>query len=161
MTITVVVVGRAGSHLKVAIEEYEGRAARYWKMRVIELPSGTGGKGKGGAKRALNEEEESILKRLPNRAEVIALTRAGTAMDSTEFARYLEGLALRSVPEVSFVLGGAFGLGAAVLKRANRTLALSAATLPHELARLVLAEQLYRAGTILRNEPYHKGGAGS
>ena len=57
MTITVVVVGRAGSYLKVAIEEYEGRAARYWKMRVIELPSGTGGKGKGGAKRALNEEE--------------------------------------------------------------------------------------------------------
>jgi 23S rRNA (pseudouridine1915-N3)-methyltransferase len=79
-------------------------------------------------------------------------------MDSPELARYLESLALRSVPEVSFVVGGAFGLGPGVVKRANRTLALSAGTLPHELARLVLAEQLYRAGTILRNEPYHKGG---
>ena len=79
-------------------------------------------------------------------------------MNSPEFTRYLESLALRSVPEVTFVVGGAFGLGAGVLKRANRRLALSAGTLPHELARLVLAEQLYRAGTIIKNEPYHKGG---
>ncbi len=161
MTITVVVIGRAGSSLKAAIEEYEGRAERYWKLRVIELPSGTGGKGKGDAQRAVKTEEESILKQVGDRAEVIALSRTGNAMDSVEFARYLENLALRSVPEVTFVVGGAFGLGASVLKRANRTLALSAGTLPHELARLVLAEQLYRAGTILRNEPYHKGGARS
>ena len=158
MTITVVVVGRAGSTLRSAIEEYETRAKRYWKLRVIELPSGTSGKGKGDAGRVVRTEEGSILKKLPDRAEVIALSRAGTAMTSSELARYLESLALRSVPDVTFVVGGAFGLGAGVMKRANRTLALSAGTLPHELARLVLAEQLYRAGTIVRNEPYHKGG---
>ncbi len=158
MTITIVVVGRAGPALRVAIEEYESRAERYWKLRVIEVPSGTAGKGKGDVGRALKREEESILKKLPEWAEVVVLTRAGASMDSPELARYLESLALRSVPEVSFVVGGAFGLGPGVVKRANRTLALSAGTLPHELARLVLAEQLYRAGTILRNEPYHKGG---
>ena len=158
MTITIVVVGRASSALKIGIEEYESRAKRYWKLDVIEISSGTAGKRKGDAGRAVKAEEEAILKRLSDRAEVIALTRTVSRMSSPEFARYLEGLALRSVPEVTFVVGGAFGLGAGVLKRANRTLALSAGTLPHELARLVLAEQLYRAGTIVRNEPYHKGG---
>jgi 23S rRNA (pseudouridine1915-N3)-methyltransferase len=58
---------------------------------------------------------------------------------------------------VAFAIGGAFGLGGAVLARAQRKLSLSALTLPHEMARLVLAEQLYRAGTIVRGEPYHKG----
>ena len=158
MTITVVVVGRAGSPLKAAVEEYEARAKRYWKLSVVELPSGTAGKGRGDAGRAVRTEEELILKKLSDRAEVVALTRAGTHMSSPELARYLEDRALRSIPEVTFVIGGAFGLGAGVLERADRTLALSAGTLPHELARLVLAEQLYRAGTIVRNEPYHKGG---
>ena len=158
MTITIVVVGRAGPPLKAAIEDFESRAGRYWKLRVVELPSGTAGKGKGDASRVVKQEEDSILKKLPDRAEVVALTRGGGHMTSPEFAEYLQGLALRSVQDVTFVVGGAFGLGAGVLERANRTWALSAGTLPHELARLVLAEQLYRAGTITRNEPYHKGG---
>ena len=64
---------------------------------------------------------------------------------------------MRSSAGVAFVIGGAFGLGDAVLSRSRRQLSLSAMTLPHEMARLVLAEQLYRAGTILRGEPYHKG----
>ena len=158
MTITVVVIGRTGTPFKAVVEEYETRAKRYWKLNVVELPSGTL-KGKGDAERALGAEEEVILKRLSDRAEVVALTRAGTHMSSPELARYLEDRALRSIPEVTFVIGGAFGLGPGVLERADRILALSAGTLPHELARLVLAEQLYRAGTIVRNEPYHKGGA--
>jgi 23S rRNA (pseudouridine1915-N3)-methyltransferase len=157
VTITVVVIGRAGQSLKGAIDEFEGRATRYWKLRVVQLPSGTGGKGKGEAGRVLKQEEEAILKKVPDGAEVVALTRGGSLMSSPEFSEYLQNLALRSVQNVVFVVGGAFGLGAGVIKRANRALALSAGTLPHELARLVLAEQLYRAGTIARNEPYHKG----
>ena len=61
MTITVVVIGRAGQSLKGAIDEFEGRATRYWKLRVVQLPSGTGGKGKGEAGRVLKQEEEAIL----------------------------------------------------------------------------------------------------
>jgi 23S rRNA (pseudouridine1915-N3)-methyltransferase len=85
------------------------------------------------------------------------MTREGESMASEELARYLERHAVRSSPGVAFVIGGAHGLAEAVLERGRRRLSLSKMTLPHEMARLVLAEQLYRAGTILRGEPYHKG----
>ncbi len=78
-------------------------------------------------------------------------------MSSADLAGYLQDHALHSTPEVCFVIGGASGLDAGILDRAQKRWSLSDATLPHELARLVLAEQLYRAGTIIRNEPYHKG----
>ena len=77
-------------------------------------------------------------------------------MSSTDLAGYLHDHALHSTPEVCFVIGGAFGLAAGILERAQEHWSLSESTLPHELARLVLAEQLYRAGTIIKNEPYHK-----
>jgi 23S rRNA (pseudouridine1915-N3)-methyltransferase len=78
-------------------------------------------------------------------------------MSSRALARYLEGLAVRSSPGVAFLIGGAHGLDASVLERARRELSLSTLTLPHEMARLFMVEQLYRAGTIIRGEPYHKG----
>ena len=140
MKITAIVVGRAGAPLKDAILEYETRAGRYWKFNVIEVAS-----------------EARLLGRLPERAQIVALTRTGRGMSSTELAGYLQDHALHSTPEVCFVIGGASGLGAGVLDRAQKRWSLSDATLPHQLARLLLAEQLYRAGTIIRNEPYHKG----
>jgi len=78
-------------------------------------------------------------------------------MDSPAFARWLDGFAVSGAPGVVFVIGGAFGLSDAVLRTVTRTITLSPGTLPHDLARVVLLEQLYRAGTILRGEPYHKG----
>ena len=140
MKITTIVVGRAGAPLKDAILEYETRAGRYWKFNVIEVTS-----------------EARLLARLPERAQIVALTRTGQGMSSTDLAAYLQDHALHSTPEVCFLIGGAFGLGPDILERAQKRWSLSDATLPHEMARLVLAEQLYRAGTIVRNEPYHKG----
>ena len=140
MKITAMVVGRAGAPLKDAILEYETRAGRYWKFNVIEVAS-----------------ETRLLARLPERAQIVALTRTGRGMSSADLAGYLQDHALHSTPEVCFVIGGASGLSASILDRAQKRWSLSDATLPHELARLVLAEQLYRAGTIIRNEPYHKG----
>ncbi len=78
-------------------------------------------------------------------------------MNSRELARYLEQRALTASAGVAFIIGGAYGLGNDVLAQTQRKLSLSPMTLPHQVARLVLAEQLYRAGTILRGEPYHKG----
>ena len=98
MTITVVIVGRAGSPLKAAVGEYEARAKRYWKLSVVEIPSGTAGKGMGYVGRAGRTEEKLILKELSDRAEVVAITRAGTHMSSPELARYLKDRALRSIP---------------------------------------------------------------
>ena len=78
-------------------------------------------------------------------------------MGSRAFSRYLEEPAIRASAGVALEIGGAFGLEDSVLARAQKRLSLSSMTFPHELARLALAEQLYRAGTILRGEPYHKG----
>ena len=157
MRILVVAVGRVRGALEEAVAEYEGRARRYWKLDVIEVAAGVKGSASAPRERVLGVEGERILAKIPAELDVVALTRGGVDMGSRELATYLEGLGTRSAPGVAFVLGGAFGLGSTVLARAQRKLSLSALTLPHEMARLVLAEQLYRAGTIVRGEPYHKG----
>jgi 23S rRNA (pseudouridine1915-N3)-methyltransferase len=90
------------------------------------------------------------------RGTIVALHEGGRSMSSTAFAEWMQ--ARRELAEdVSFLVGGALGLSPDVLSRASLKLALAPWTLPHDLARLVLAEQVYRAGTLLRGEPYHKG----
>ena len=104
------------------------------------------------------EEEGRLLAHIAKTpGEVVSLTRDGKSISSRKLADFLAERALRSVSSVTFVIGGAFGLGKGILDRSTSRLSLSSMTLPHELARLFLSEQLYRAGTILRNEPYHKG----
>jgi 23S rRNA (pseudouridine1915-N3)-methyltransferase len=135
---------------------YEERAGHYWKLETEEVDAGSGGSGEG-AEAVRGVEGDRLLARIPAGAEVVALTRAGKALGSRELARWMEERAVYRSREVVFVLGGAFGLGGDVLNRASLRLSLSSMTLPHEVARLVLAEQLYRTGTLLRGEPYHKG----
>ncbi len=155
MKLTVLVVGKAGALLADAIGEYEARAARYWTIEVVEVREEKAHKGMA-AERVRAAESARLLERLPEGAELVALTRAGERWSSTELARDLEGLALHGRAGAAFVIGGAYGLSEELLRRARHRLSLSALTFPHELARLLLAEQLYRAGTILRGEPYHK-----
>ena len=111
----------------------------------------------GDAARVRDEEGKRLLARIPAGVEIVALHEAGKAWTSQKLAGYLADLAVGASPGAAFVVGGAYGLSDEVLRRARHQLALGAFTLPHELARLVLAEQLYRAGTIQRGEPYHKG----
>lgn len=154
MKVTLVVVGRVRGPVADAVGAYETRAARYWKLDVVEVDAGAGGRDD--AESVREAEAGRILARVPDGARVMALTRGGKPMSSRALSRWLTEAALHG-QDVALVIGGAWGLGPAVLERADRTLSLSALTLPHELARLVLAEQLYRAGTIARGEPYHKG----
>lgn len=149
-------VGRVRGPLEGAVSDYEERAGRYWKLEVAEVEAGAPGRAPEAA-RVMEAEAERLLSRIPERFHVLALTRVGKGVGSRDLARVLETQAVRSTPGVAFVLGGAFGLAPAVLERAQRRISLSPLTLPHEMARLVLAEQLYRAGTLLRGEPYHKG----
>jgi 23S rRNA (pseudouridine1915-N3)-methyltransferase len=156
--VTMLVVGRVRGPLSDAVAEYEARAGRYWKLEVIEVEAGAGQSARPEQVRAA--EEERLRARLPQGADMVALTRSGQGMSSPDLARYLGDLAVHGAPGVAFVIGGAHGLAAGILERARKRIALSPFTLPHELARLVLAEQLYRAGTLLRGEPYHKGPGG-
>ena len=93
-------------------------------------------------------------KKIPEASHVVALDVVGRSMTSEAFARWLEARATRGKGKIVFLIGGADGLPSEVLARSAEKLSLSAMTLPHRLARLVLAEQLYRAVTILRGEPY-------
>ena len=157
MRVTVLCVGGVKGRLAPAIQEYEERAGHYWRFQVREVEAGLGKRAKIDPQEVRSAEGARLLAVLPREGDVVALSREGKAMSSRDLAGLLEDRALRSVPEVTFVIGGAFGLGDEVLNRSAVRLALSALTLPHEVARLVLAEQLYRAGTISRNQPYHKG----
>jgi len=158
MKVRVLCVGEARGPLQAAIEDYEGRAGRYWSFDVTAVAGGVGKARKADPNRVRQAEEERLLARLPKRGgALVALTREGKALSSRALADFLAERAVRSTEEVTFVIGGAFGLGKGILERSSLRLALSPMTLPHEVARLILVEQLYRAGTILRNEPYHKG----
>lgn len=156
MKVMMVVVGRARGPVAAAVREYEERASRYWKLQVVEVDDGVKG-GRAAPERVQAAEAERILARIPEGLEIVALTREGKGMGSRALSRYLQEHALRASPGVAFVIGGAFGLDGSVLGRATRRLSLSPMTMPHDMARLVLAEQIYRAGTIARGEPYHKG----
>jgi 23S rRNA (pseudouridine1915-N3)-methyltransferase len=154
MRVVVAVVGKARNPaLGEAIRDYETRAARYWPLDVHEVREerATGGS----IERVKEKEAARLAERLPDRSHVIACDETGKALDSRQFADFLQR-AREDDRDLAFVIGGAFGLTAEVSARAATRLSLAPWTLPHEIARLVLAEQLYRAGTIVRGEPYHK-----
>jgi 23S rRNA (pseudouridine1915-N3)-methyltransferase len=151
-----IAIGRAGRVLEPAIAEYEARARRYWTLEVAEVREERARRGMSGSD-VRDAEAERLLRRVPRDFEVIAMTRTGDAWSSERLARHIQKTALHAGAGIAFIIGGAEGLGETVLRQANRRMRLSTFTLPHDMARLVLLEQLYRAGTIARGEPYHKG----
>ena len=156
MRLWLIAVGRSGRLLAPAIEEYSTRAQRYWPLDVIEVKEERAHRGMD--EDAVREAEATrLLQRVPKDAQLVALTRTGDAWSSERLSRHIQRSALHAEPGMAFVIGGALGLSHTVLKEAHRRMRLSTFTLPHDLARLLLLEQLYRAGTIARGEPYHKG----
>jgi 23S rRNA (pseudouridine1915-N3)-methyltransferase len=146
-------VGRDRSGLYApAVDEYVARLSRQLKFELVELPEA---KKAAGTPQAREEEAATILARVGPRERLVALDERGDQPTSVELARRVERW-LTAGQDVTLVIGGADGLAPAVLERAGERLALSKLTLAHRLARLVLVEQLYRAMTILRGEPYHK-----
>jgi 23S rRNA (pseudouridine1915-N3)-methyltransferase len=152
MRLIVAVVGKPrNAALAAAIGDYEKRAARYWPLDVHEVREERAG---GIDHDQVREREgERLLERALGR--IVACNPGGRSYSSEEFAEWLRG-ERDAARDTSILIGGAYGLSDTVLSRASMKLSLAPWTLPHELARLVLAEQLYRAGSILRGEPYHK-----
>ncbi len=153
MKLRVLAIGRDRSGLFApAVEEYLGRLARTLKLELVELPEA---RKHAGTPQAKEEEGATILAKLRPGERLVALDERGEQPTSVELARRLARWQERG-QDVALVIGGADGLSPAVLERAQERLSLSRLTLPHRLARVVLVEQLYRAVTILRGEPYHK-----
>lgn len=156
MQITIIAVGKPGRMLEAAIREYETRAGRYWKLDVAVVRAERASRSRPVAE-VKELEAERLRAALPDGSDIVALTRSGEAWSSQELASRLGERAVRAAGDMAFLVGGAFGLDDELVGTARHRLSLSAMTLPHDLARLTLAEQLYRAGTIIRGEPYHKG----
>jgi 23S rRNA (pseudouridine1915-N3)-methyltransferase len=153
--VVLAVVGKAKGPLAAPILEYEQRVRRYFSFTSVEVKEEPA-KQQGGEARVMVEEGKRLLARVPDGAELVALDREGVAWSSERMAAFLSELAVHGRPGAAFLIGGAFGLAGDVLAGAHHRLSLSCFTMPHDLARLVIIEQLYRAGTILRGEPYHK-----
>ena len=159
MNISIVTVGKLKEkYLKQGIEEYLKRLGSYAKVEVIEVPDEK-------APEELSETEmiqvkqkegERILAKIGLDTYVIALAINGKLKSSEELADTLDKLATYGKSKIAFVIGGSLGVSDEVLKRADEQLSFSKMTFPHQLMRLILVEQIYRAFRINRGEPYHK-----
>jgi 23S rRNA (pseudouridine1915-N3)-methyltransferase len=146
-------VGKLRPAYREACDDYLRRLGRRAKVHEVEVREAARA-----PTRAVQqaEEAERLRARLPQRAWVVALAREGTGWTSTDLARRLERWETDGRP-LAFLIGGSTGLDPDLVAKADARWSLGPLTLPHELARVVVAEQLYRAGTIRRGEPYHKG----
>lgn len=154
--ITVVAVGKLKERFWAdACAEYVKRLSAYASIKMVEIPdrdpAKTGGEEAG---RAL--EGKAILAAIPERSHVVLLDIGGKERSSEEIASHLNDLMLRGESSITFAIGGSCGVSSEVRARADERLSFGRITLPHNLARVVLLEQVYRAFKIMRGEPYHK-----
>jgi 23S rRNA (pseudouridine1915-N3)-methyltransferase len=157
MNFQLLCVGKVKKYgIRTLCETFLTRLSAHHKVSIEEIPDRTGARS---AEQAIAQESADLLKRLERAETVIVLDERGKQKSSEKFAKWLDGRALSGQSRITLVIGGAYGLSEDVRKRANLLLRLSEMTLPHELVRVVLLEQLYRADCILRNHPYHHGDA--
>ena len=139
MKIVVLAVGKLRDRQLTALcDDYVARASHHVAVEVVEV-----------------DDDKALARRWPTAGETIALEVGGESWSTERFAAYIGDQMLHGGRGITFAIGGADGLPAALVARAKRRLSLSAMTLPHRLARLVLVEQIYRALTVVRGEPYH------
>jgi 23S rRNA (pseudouridine1915-N3)-methyltransferase len=148
-------VGKANEpYVKAGVEEFTKRISKYYPVEwtIIPLPKNSGMLSEADLKK---KEGEIILEWLQKEDYLVALDERGKQMSSEELAEFIMKRTNESVKNLVFLIGGAYGIDQAVLKRANFKWSLSHLVFPHQLVRLILAEQIYRACSINRNEKYH------
>jgi 23S rRNA (pseudouridine1915-N3)-methyltransferase len=155
MKITFLTVGKTeDAYLKEGIDKYTKRLKHYTKLELVDLPELKNTK-------ALTEQQqkakeaEAILKKISPLDHVILLDDKGMELTSIKFAGYIDKKSVGSVSSLVFIVGGPYGFDPSVYDRANDKLSLSRMTFSHQMIRLLFVEQLYRAYTILKGEPYH------
>ena len=159
MKIKVVTVGKLKEkYLKDGITEYSKRISRFAKLEMIELADEkTPDKASESENQKILEiEGQRILSKVGDRDFVIVLAIEGKTFSSEEFSKQLEEASIKGFSTLTFIIGGSLGLAQDVKKRVNLSVSFGRLTLPHQLMRLVLVEQIYRAFTIQQGSPYHK-----
>lgn len=159
MKITVICVGKVKEGFyREAVAEYAKRLSRYCKLEIIEVADEKTPEGAGAAVMEQIKEKEAgrILEKLRDGAFVCTLEIGGKRFSSEEFAGWMEKLAVSGVSHITFVIGGSLGLHESVRKRSDLALSFSDMTFPHQLMRVILTEQIYRAFCINNGTPYHK-----
>ena len=159
MRINIVCVGKIKEkYLKLGIDEFKKRLSKYCKLEIIELEDEKAPENLSDKEMLMIKEKEGkkILSKIKDNSYVIALAIDGKNLSSEELAETINKLGVRGVSNITFVIGGSLGLSDEVLSRADYKLSFSKMTFPHQLMRLILLEQVYRAYRINNNEPYHK-----
>ena len=158
MKITVVCVGKLKEkYLREGIAEYEKRLRPYADVRMIEIPEERMKEKPSAAEKAetIRREGERLLAQVPQDAYLIVLDVGGAELSSEEFSAKIDTLTVGGRSHIAFLIGGSFGLADEVRRCADLRLSFSHFTLPHQIIRLFLVEQIYRAFKISRGEPYH------
>ena len=149
----------AGSHsdneMSGAADRYLNRIKHFFPFEVVEIPPERGRQGADDVA-IMRAQSARLLAAIPEKGYVVVLDERGQVFDSLKFAKFVERLTTGQPYGITFVVGGDVGLDETVRKRADTLLSLSAMTLPHQFARVVLLEQIYRACTLMRNISYHK-----
>lgn len=159
MNIKIITVGKLKEkYLKMGIDEYTKRLGAYCKIELIEVPDEKAPEKLSEAEmlQVKEKEGERILAKIPENAYVFALAIEGKQRTSEKFSKEIEQLGIQGKSNLVFVIGGSLGLSQAVMKRSNTPISFGKMTLPHQLMRLVLVEQVYRGFRIMKGEPYHK-----
>lgn len=159
MKITIITVGKIKEkYLNDAINEYSKRLSKYCKLEIIEVADEKTDENASDLmnKQVRDKEAERILKHIKNDSFVITLEILGKMLTSEELAAKIDNLGVMGRSHITFIIGGSLGLGDDVLKRSDFKLSFSKMTFPHQLMRVILLEQIYRAYRINFNEPYHK-----
>ncbi|HHU22050.1 MAG TPA: 23S rRNA (pseudouridine(1915)-N(3))-methyltransferase RlmH [Clostridiales bacterium] len=159
LSIRLICVGKMREkHYIEAFSEYSKRLSAYCKFETEELPEFRLGENPSGREleAALSREAQEVEKRIPAGAYIVALCIEGRQLSSAELAGLFEDCAVRGKSRLCFIIGGSFGLHDSIKNRANLKLSMSKMTFPHHLARVMLAEQIYRGFSIMEGSKYHK-----
>ena len=159
MNVKILCVGKIKEKFyRDAIDEYVKRLSKYCSVSVIEVSDEKTSENASDTEISIVKDKEGdrLLKHINERDYVIALAILGKQMDSVAFSKFIEDLGIQGKSTLVFVIGGSLGLSDSVLKRADYQISFSKMTFPHQLMRVILSEQIYRAMRIMKNEPYHK-----
>ncbi|MBR0038663.1 MAG: 23S rRNA (pseudouridine(1915)-N(3))-methyltransferase RlmH [Lachnospiraceae bacterium] len=157
MKINIITVGKIKEkYLKEAIDEYKKRLSKFCNLNIIEISESVAKVENGSnIKKSLEDEAHSIFSKIKGEY-VIALDIDGKGCSTIELSEMIKKVTLKGISELSFIIGGSYGLDNSIKKRADFRLSFSKLTFPHQLFRVILLEQIYRVFKIINNEPYHK-----